>query len=282
MFYHLCRATVAAKEYLSRDQILDALHIEPLDHVNEERFMKRLKRPKAVPHKEATIFFFRLRSRYLRHFVDSWLATGLRGDGSESPRERDLKGTTFAAFHRHLETSPPKVEFSPISRELSVTLGALPKGPARPTDPFSGAHFDALRFFSAIVLGDSKEWLCKCRHVPCGRYFLLKTPRSTYRYGTFCSREHQRFASALVCTRDRRDKAKGMLIDSAAQQLLRSRILNSDWQRDVRRKDALAEVLRRVIRKDPNLESYRPTLRTNWVTRNQISIEQRRLELAIK
>jgi hypothetical protein len=243
--------------------------------------MERFKRPRAVPHKEATVFFFRLRSGHLRHFVDSWLDTGLRGDGSESPRERDLKGTTFFAFYRYLETSPPKVTVSPVSRELSVTLGDLPKRSARATDPFSGAYSDALRFFSAIVLGELKERLCKCRHVSCGRYFLLEKPRSTYRHGTFCSREHQRLASALVCTKDRRDRARLMLIDSAARQLLRWRIFNRDWQRDVKRKRTLAEALWPIIRRDANLKRY-SELRVHWVTRNQISIERRRLELAPK
>lgn len=243
--------------------------------------MERFKRPKAVPQKEATVFFFGLRSRYLRHFVDSWLNTGLRSDGSESPRERELRGTTFVAFHRHLETSPPKVGFSLTSHRLSVTLGALPKGPARPTDPFSGAHFDALRFFSAIVLGELKERLCKCRKVSCGRYFLIEKPRSTYRHGTFCSREHQRLASALACTKDRRGKAKRILIDSAARQLLRWGISNPDWQRNVKRKRALAGKLELIISTDPNLKRY-SALKTNWVTRNQINIEQRRRDLAPK
>lgn len=280
LFYH---GFLELRTELTEEQILKALEVEPPTEAVFARFMERYaKGPEAVPHKEATQFFFSLRSRYLRHFVHTWLDSGLRSDGSESPGDRNLTGRILLDLRDYIEKNPPKILVSPISGKLSASMGNLPKGSARPANPFLGAHFDALRFFSTVVSGESKEYLCKCRHAPCGRFFFLEKPRPNYRHGTFCCREHQALASSLVCTRQKRDRLTRRLIDLAAQQLLQWRFFGPRWQEDVKLKRRLAEALSVPIEKDPNLQNFRPEVKRNWVTRNRALIEQRRLQLVEK
>jgi hypothetical protein len=179
---------------LSREGVLDALNIEPPSPATIDRFLKRYTMgDKLSGGKETTPFFLALRSRHLRVFVDAWLQTGLCTDGSESPFGRDLFGapTVWPAALRYLETNPPRVTFSPVSRGLSTTFGNLPRGSARLTNPFEGAEFDALRHFVEIISSDWDQCLCKCRLASCGRYFLLEKPRRTYKRGAFCCVQHQ-------------------------------------------------------------------------------------------
>src|SRR6266568_7984732 len=135
------------------EAVLRALNIEPASQAAIEHFTERYAKGDALQAgKETTPFFLALRSRYLRNFVDAWLQTGVRKDGSESPFERDLfrAPNALQAAQRHLAEHPPVVTFSPISRGLSVTFGGFPRGPNRPTNPFNGAYFDARRHFISI------------------------------------------------------------------------------------------------------------------------------------
>jgi hypothetical protein len=276
LFYH--NFVMELKTELSSGQILAALQIEPPDHDRFVDFARLYeKNPEAIPQKEATRFFFSLRSKYLRAFVDERLETGLSNNGSESPRQRELRSRVFLSLAGYLGTNPPRIWVSPVDAEVSMTIGNLPTGSARPSDPFKGAEIDALRYFSAIILGELKERLCKCRYSPCRIFFRLEKPRLGYRHGTFCSREHQRLASALSCTRESRGKAQRELIDFAAQELLRRRVSGPYWQHDVQAKRQLAFSLCSRIGRNPNC---RVGVKTNWLTRNRISIEKRRLEIS--
>jgi hypothetical protein len=91
MFYD--NFVMELKTELGSEQILAALQIEPPDHDRFVDFARLYEKDReAIPQKEATRFFFSLRSKYLRAFVDEWLDTELSNNGSESPRQRELRG----------------------------------------------------------------------------------------------------------------------------------------------------------------------------------------------
>ena len=266
---------------ISPDRVLHALSIDPPAPEALDRFVERYQGlGEALPRKETTPFFLALRSRYLRNFIDAWLETGLRDDGSESPVERDLfrARTVWPAALNYLEENPPAVTFSPISRGLSVTFGGLSRGQARPTDPFGGAHFDALRFFVEVIASDWRACLCKCRHASCGRYFLLKKPRKGYRHGTFCSPKHQRFASAVVVLKKCRIQLKKELIEMAAKWLLGRGPAGNRWQGNTELKRRLAS----HMSANKRCRDLGRTIQSNWVSWHHHEIEKKRLELMAK
>ena len=223
-------------------------------------------------------------SKWLRIYIDEWLTTGLNPDGSESPRKRDLFRTNAGwETLSYLEEYPPVVSFS-VDGSLTVTigdsdiLGSSPKW----NDFFLAMTKEAQRLFTAVMASDWKQCICKCRHAGCGRYFVLRKPRQSYRHGTFCCREHQRLASALACTTYRRFWVGRELIDVAARKLVECRVRGPGWHEDTMWKRRLATAISKAMSHNPNLRANRKTVKANWVARHWLEIEQRRLEFAAK
>ena len=219
-------------------------------------------------------------SRCLGNRIEDWLITGMNPDGSESPRNRDLFRTRRAklAVLAYLEKYPPSVTLFPGSPDLTLIVGEIREGSTAWNDFFATMAGEADRLFTAAMVSDWRESLCKCRHAPCGDYFLLKKPRRSYRHGTFCCRQHQRLASAAAATKDRRSRAQQKLVELAAKQLVKWRAPR--WRDDKSLKCRLAAALSESIGRNPNLRANKQMIQANWVTRNSLKIEQKRLELA--
>ncbi len=126
-------------------------------------------------------------------------------------------------------TNPCKLHFLEKAAELVVVVGVPPawSGPNL-IDPLGGAIGEADRIFTSMMTSEWKNTVCKCRL--CGRYFVRKKLRRSYRHGVFCTREHQRHASAAACTSNRRLAATRELIDYAANWLLKQSVKDRRWQ----------------------------------------------------
>ena len=286
---------------VTEGRIIGALNAEPLTSQSYDRFLEKYVRgvkrdaqpkpehgwrmPKSISREESQPMRAARVSEHLRRFVDAWLETGRNTDGYESPGNRDIGRSIYTklAVMECLKKCPPDLIFSSISSELVLFIGE-PKWKA----PISGfpeaVMVEAKVLLFGLMVSDWKERLCKCRYSSCGRYFVLARLRQSYQHGIFCCREHQRLASAIACTKQKRRSAAAKLIELAAGQLLKWQVNGSDWQGDRSKKKRLASALSSTILngKDPNLKAHRPQVKVNWVTRNRERIEQRRLEIAKK
>jgi len=232
-------------------------------------------------------------SSYLRVRIDEWLKTGLNQDGSESPRSKNLFATEQGrwAVMNYLEKHPPNVMLHADSPGLTVIFGRVRWEQSPQNEFFLTRAKEADRLFTAVMVGDWKESLCKCRYSRCGRYFMLPKPRRLYKHGTFCCREHQRLTSATTSTKDRRSRAVRDLIDLAAERLVKWQacgkdtkwhVRGPDWQDDTSLKNHLAAALSAVLARNPNLHANRQEVKVNWVTRHRAEIEQKRVTLTSK
>jgi hypothetical protein len=222
-----------------------------------------------------------LTSAHLRTYVDAWLDTGRRADGSEWLGERNVRRAFDAnlALWDYLEKAPPTWSMSMDSSGVQLTIAAPSgyNGVAR--DFFEAQIVQAKRLFVGMMMSNWKDRLCKCRYSRCGRYFSHPKPRKSYKLGTFCCHEHAKSALAEVSMRKSRTEGLKQLIEAAARRLLASRIAGPQWQENSDRKRYLAEELCLVIARK-RLQRYQQAVKVNWVTRHQALIEQKRVELA--
>ena len=270
---------------VSSDLILETLNSpQPSEVVRADMVNRYIERRGKVSRPEWRALHVVEVSHWLRYYVEEWLKTGLKADGREYPRDKDLFRTFYAklAVIGYLEKHPAHVSLSPGSPGLQVTIGRIPRGEISWNEFFLTRVTEAERLLTAVMTSDWKECLCKCRYAPCSKYFLLKKPRQSYRHGTFCCRHHQSFASATALTNERRTWANDALINYAASQLLKWGTDGPQWQNDASRKLRLASVLSGLIRQDPNLRANRQFVKVNWVTRHRREIEQKRRELTVK
>src|SRR5262249_1666900 len=137
----------------------------------------------------------------------------------------------------------------------------------------------AQRLFLGIMLSEWQDCLCKCRYQYCGRYFVHPKPRSCYRRGTFCCREHAGRAAADEAPRQMRKQGRERLIEVAARRLIARRIEEADWRNNTTMKRRLVQELCEVIRRQ-RLHGYQQVVGLRWVSRHQDRIERMRLELS--
>ena len=214
--------------------------------------------------------------RWLCFRVDDWLSTGRGADGSESPFRRDVSRTRYALAPEHaiLKGVPFPVAVSGLTTDL-------PHGSRDWSLFFMECIATADKYFAELMMSDWKHSLSRCQYDRCGRYFLRKTVRQSYRHGAFCGRQHQALESARACTDNRRKRARDKLVDFAARRLVEWRIDNARWQDHVPLKRRLAAALSQLIARDPNLAGDRDKVTVNWVTRHWRGIERKRSELAV-
>jgi hypothetical protein len=237
--------------------------------------------PETITREESLPIGDALISAHLRRFLDEWLDTGRRPDGSEGPRDRviSIAQDGCLAIHKYLEDNP--MTFTPILGPHGFSLEvAQPRWDVRGARDFFTVQIqDALRLFVGVLASDWKDCLCKCRYSACGRYFIHPKPRSSYKHGTFCRPDHASHAAAKESVRLSRNRAKQKLIEAAARELVKRKIANPQWRGDSDIKVHVAAQLCLVIAAE-NLDVYRQEVRLNWITRHWLAIEQKRIELS--
>lgn len=250
--------------------------------MNVGGLMRELRRPSALqkllkPEFEYPVAL--VRTARLRQLVDEWIATGFTADG-DCPWSRELSRAyeAIAAVRSCVATNPCSLHFDEKSGEVLVGVGAPPHR-LIPELPFSSAIAEADMMFTCMIA--SAEWkyqISRCGYLRCGQYFVHPRPRDCYRHGMFCSREHQRRASADALTKARRSNMQYDLIQNAAT-LLVSWQKGAGWQDDRRLKTRLAARVSGRLSKIPALRAGRDEVKANWVTRHRAEIERRRSEL---
>jgi hypothetical protein len=292
-------------EVVTPDQIIEALNQPPLptDEVQEvdaflvyqeksSRGMNKFVFPYLSSPGFGKIFERRLISTKLRVYVDEWIASGILGDGGDSPMERSLlKAREATKFLRQFaKQSRPRLFLFPPKLEFVVMLDGEndypmeQRAPGKRLGPRSWADLameKTAQLFAGMMMSDWPHTICKCRY--CGIYFVQERIRKTsYPYGIYCCREHRQRASAQACTTKRRQRIKSTLVSFAARSLCQQGIRSADWQNDLNRKTTLVKDINRHIRKDggSELRKYAGVVHINWVTTNQVGIERARIQMA--
>lgn len=256
--------------------LVETLNVAPLDHGDQARWLERYAAAGGdLPRKETHPVAAALLSRLLRKYVDEWLQTGVRADGSEAPTQRVLRGACYVDVLEYLEKYPPYITLT-ASGEFREILCEPVRFTMGPGHLFDATVEEAKRLFTGLIASDWRDSLCRCRYAGCTRYFLLTRPRGVRKHGTFCCRQHQALASAGICTKQRRAAADHELIECAAKWLQEFQVKNSDWRANARLKCRLAQAVSVYIRRSRSLRTLRSDVRINWVTRHQSAIEKRR------
>jgi hypothetical protein len=264
------------REGFLQNYLLTAITLRPTPASAEQgwRLPGTVSRKESYPIREA------LTSAHLRRYVDQWLDTGRREDGSEEVETRDVRRAPDAhrALWHYLENASPRWDMVKGSIGVRLIFGERTGYSGVARDFFEAQIIEAKRLFCGIMLSDWKGRLCKCRYARCGLYFLHPKPRRSYRRGTFCH-DHAKHAAAEASVLKSRSHNLETLINAAARKLRAWKILDPDWQGDVRLKRRLAGELCSVILRQ-KVHSHRTLVKLNWVTRNQAAIEQKRVELS--
>lgn len=264
--------------FLDKDQLVEVLNTPQLGHETwQSMILGYAQKSGAISRDEADSLWRTEVSRWLRHSIDEWLATGLNPDGSESPSSRDLFRTTNAvwAVLRYSEEHPASFSFFPSFSGPVLTIGEPHRLSDKWNEFFLEAVKEADRYFTSFMASDWKNSLCQCRLARCSRYFLASRLRRSYQYGTFCCPKHQNLGSAAACTSFRRAQIETELIDLAARQLLKWGLDGPRWQNDINKKHRLAGNLSLYVSRK-SLQSYRQKVGVIWVTRHQLEIQRKR------
>jgi hypothetical protein len=258
------------------EDVVSALNVPPLDDDGQYLFLERYSAAGGnLPRKQTRAFVDALLSRWLRRYVDEWLQSGVRPNGSEAPTERKLSGSGFVDVQEYLEKYPPYMSLTDAGQLKVYVCEVVPyvKGHGRLLE---ATLEKAKRLFTGVMAGDWGHRLCQCRYHRCKRYFLLSRLGGIHKHGTFCSRRHQALASAVLCTKQRRKAAEHELIEFAGQWLRDFPVTRAAWMKDTRLKGRLAQAVSKYILHKRALRALRTYVRVNWVTQHQVAIEQQR------
>ena len=234
--------------------------------------------PGTVSRRRSRFIADALISAYLRSLVDGWLDSGRQRDGSEWPTRRNIHQAREAwqAVSEFLEQCPPQLM---LSADSGVDFVIAAPDWRRPwaEDFFQAQQIEARRLLVGVLASEWRDGFCKCRYPRCGRYFVRPKLRPQYRHGTFCSAAHRQQASAEALTKRRRREATRYLIEATARWLCQQNV--SEWQANLRLKNRLLALLAKEVHRKPNLRPGRQPVQMNWITRNSLAIEKRRLGL---
>lgn len=197
--------------------------------------------------------------KHLSRFIDPWIDSGRRPDGSEAPGERkygdvhSLGSLTRAAYTLWINL--------PVGAHAPAIGWKGPKGPVP-------AEFEARAVATEVLAAEWRFSIAKCRH--CGKYFLLPIHHQpVYQHGLFCCTKHNRHATAVRLKRVRRDHAIAEVLQRARLGV-RHYDGRGPWHKDVFFKKELAEKLTDFIRARIKEDRTYPLehVRSNWLTLN--------------
>jgi hypothetical protein len=229
----------------------------------------------------------------LRKYVDAWLRSGLRPDGSEAPNERCVDRVVSVALdpEHNFDELMFANSFSSFAHAHALKI-TLPNGAGNPVvqlvlkelGPGQSANQRATSLIVALVLSDLRYRIAKCRYEKCNRYFFLKekAQKKIYVRGLFCSLNCNRAANAARLTKIRRGDFKPTVVEWAADFLRQNEIEPRD---DEAAKSEMLPKLNARIGKNKNLAATRKLnhdgtyIAVNWLSRHWEEIQAREKEM---
>lgn len=226
----------------------------------------------------------------LQRWIDSWLDSGLRANGTEIPASRTMDLVSSTAEPEGIVAA--LFDFS--KRYMGVLPGpdGLPKlSMADSKQIFQQMTSDsdeAKYHLATFMLTPLREYVAKCRRQGCGRYFTLKQTNREYVGGTICracAALREKKQSALSMSTHRAE-AEAKLYTLLARSF-KSRLQQTNWTTDLALRKRMVEFLNREICRDDALRPlYRRSTRIgitpSWFSRaeNKLGIASAVAELA--
>lgn len=218
----------------------------------------------------------------LRRWVDTWLDSGLKPDGTELPASRKLSMVS--------PTQSPDGLVQALFHFSQLYLGILPGRDGLPRIHMADSEQifkqmktdeDEAKFYLAMfMLTPLRDYVAKCRRDGCGRYFAIKQTNRPYPDGTICKtcvalREKRQSAHSMS---GYREAAETKLYDLLAKHF-KGCLEKTNWPEDSLLRRRMVEFLNREIAADDTLRAlYRRASRigitASWFSRgeNQMGI----------
>jgi len=232
----------------------------------------------------------------LRKYVDAWIKSGVRQDGSEAPGDRNYHRVTQAAMDP--SGTLDELMFANIptffreSHELKIHFPGDAKDPVlqlapQKLEPSRRAHQQATLLVVSLLLSDLRYRIGKCRYDRCGQYFFLKTKvrEKLYAHGLFCSGRCNRAVSAAKLTKRRRGMFNPTVITWAAELLRQQK--RQPGEDDIAKRKLLPKLNARIHRdKNPNFRNERERnhdgsyIAVNWLTKHWAAIQAKVEEMS--
>ncbi len=194
----------------------------------------------------------------LRVWVDEWLDSGKSEDGADDPRKRNFEKADGASLAAYKYSKGRRISLLGRSGDLGIWFDPYKEDPKSLSPYFGPTSEDIAReklvFF---LLSDLRYKLAKCRKAECGRYFLLKHWKRSYRRGTVCDtcQRVRSLESAVKATANNRLMAKKVLYKLVTNKFA-SQILNTpDWYRNAELKEAIVNYLNTCIKRSDSLRA---------------------------
>ena len=232
--------------------------------------------------------------RYLIKYVDAWLDSALKKNGSETPSDRSVgskldntRVTDFSDWFRDDLAYLYELFFEENEPSLCSLHGAkhpkvmfVPKGRGG-----QGPEAEARRHVVALLESPYAHRIAKCRNVNCERYFYLpEGHRKSYKNGLFHSPRCNRRVTALNRTKASRDDSRRIVIDLAARSFRKHQAKQIEG---LKLRRLIADEVHGQIAKSgsPVLKRAMPLIngrhvRSNFITRHWNEIQTRAKEIA--
>jgi hypothetical protein len=221
-------------------------------------------------------------------YVEAWLDSGLKKDGSETPSDRsvgsklnDTQVTDFSDWFRD--------DLAHLYELFFEENEFIPPGAKHPKWMFvpkvEGPQAEARRLVVALLDSPYGRRIAKCRNADCERYFyLLKGHHKSYKNGLFCSGRCNRRVTALSRTKASRDDSRRKVINLAARSLRKYQAKPIEDLMKLRRLIA-DEVHEKIKGGGTVLQRAKPLIngrhvRSNYIARHWDEIQARAQEIA--
>lgn len=214
-----------------------------------------------------------LMNAQLRLYVDEWLDTGVKPDGVEDPRTRDLTKAPNACYAVGAFASRQRFWLEPAADGLYLRFPNERelRGISSPND---SALDQANRLFTLFFLCGWRFKLAKCRR--CENYFELKHSNRVYKRGTACY-GCTRVRSAEFSTSKARKMAQAKLYRLVARRFRKRISKCRDWHRDAKLRAEIVDFLNEQLGENVSLlRVYRRWLTGKWLSwsKNRDGIER--------
>jgi hypothetical protein len=230
--------------------------------------------------------------RYLIKYVDAWLDSALRKDGSETPSDRsfglELNNTRGLGSNSWFRDDVANC-YKLFCEESDVSY-CYPHGAQHPkliiVPKIESVQAEARRLLVALLESPYAHLIAKCRNADCRRYFYLpESHRKSYKNGLFCSGRCNRHVTAFNRTKASRHYSRGKVIDLAARSLRKYQGKPVGDMKKLRR--LIADEVHEQISKsgDAVLKQAKPLIkgrhvRSNFITRHWDEVRARAQEIA--
>jgi|SRR5215472_767103 len=212
-------------------------------------------------------------AKQLRDWVDEWINSGRDAHGVETPATRNYEKAQTVERAVEDYSLGSRMCLMGFGQALYLSFDLFGQTEESVAGKFTLAP--AIKTIAGeklvlILLSDLRFKLARCRHQECGKFFILKHWKRTYRNGTFCSEcQRQRsHNSALLATANGRERVEEELHLLVAKQFKNQILADPGWHKDPKLKARITRYLNSRIERSAELaKAYPRGITGKWIAR---------------